>query len=224
VVIAVLLSAGRSFAATDREIDDAREAVLDADYQARMPDDSFEAAMARRRGEPSDDAERDKDDTRLRLSVSESSSVVRLVVWGLVIVAGGLGVVWLASGLRGGRDPVIAAPVARARPSAAVLDRPLDDADQLARSGAYADAIHTLLLRTLHELARSAEVRVAPAMTSREILARMRLAEDARDALAKLIGTVEVTHFGGDAATSADYDRCRDHFHRFARAFRGAPA
>jgi Domain of unknown function (DUF4129) len=233
----VLGSAGVSLAATDRdgsagarsdaqrrgdEIDEAREAVIDSDYQTRMPDDTFERAMARHRDD-SEERERDKDDTRLRLEVRRSS-VMRLVVWGLVIVAGGLGVVWLASALRRGREHAIPAPVARARPTAAILDKPLDDADELARGGAYGDAIHTLLLRTLHELARSAEVRVAPAMTSREILARVGLADDARDALANLIGAVEVTHFRGDAADAADYDRCRDQFHRFARAFRGVPA
>jgi hypothetical protein len=229
-VIAVLGSAGGSLAATDRStegqesIEEARDAVLDADYQPQMPDDAFDHVTIRQRDEPGEHPAREEDDTRLRLSIHERSSVARLVVWGLVIVAGGLGIAWLASALRRGRDHSIATPVARAKPTPAILERPLDDADELARDGAYADAIHTLLLRTLHELARSADVRVAPAMTSREILGCVGLARDARDALASLIGAVEVTYFRGDAATPADYDRCRDQFHQFARAFRGAPA
>ena len=34
-----------------------------------------------------------------------------------------------------------------------MIERPRDDADQLAHEGRFADAIHILLLRTLHELA-----------------------------------------------------------------------
>jgi hypothetical protein len=224
-VIAVLGSTGLSLAATDRgeSVDEAREAVLDADFQPRMPDDTVDHAMTQHRDDPGEHPAREQDDTRLRLSIHERSSVARLVVWGLVIIAGSLGIAWLASALRGGREHSVAAPVPSARPTAAILERPLDDAEQLARDGAYADAIHTLLLRTLHELARSADLRVGPAMTSREILALIGLGRDARDALASLIGAVEITYFRGDPATSTDYDRCRDQFHRFARAFRGAP-
>jgi hypothetical protein len=75
-------------------------------------------------------------------------------------------------------------------------------------------------LRTLQELAKSSAVRVAPATTSREILARVALLADAREALAGLIVAVEVTHFGGGIATADDYARCREQFQRFAVAFR----
>ena len=103
---------------------------------------------------------------------------------------------------------------------AAVIERPRDDADELAAHERYADAIHTLLLRTLHELASQRLVRVTPSMTSREILARVALDGDARLALAGLIVAVEQTWFGDDVPQLADYQRCRAQFDRFAAAYR----
>src|SRR5512140_1085354 len=157
------------------------------------------------------------------------SSLMTWLMWGMVIVMGVLIVFWIASEFsKYGGDAELPADEPAARMQAAVdaiIDRPLEDADELARRGLFAEAIHTLLLRTLQELVRSAAVRVAPAMTSREILARVPLLADARSALADLITAVEITHFGDEPANAADYDRCRRQFHVFAQAFRAlAPA
>jgi uncharacterized protein DUF4129 len=153
-------------------------------------------------------------------------SITTFIMWGVVIVGCALLLFWLASELlRYGGDETSLAEEPKASDSAVdmrVIERPLGDAEELARRGEYREAIHTLLLRTLQELVRSASVRVAPAMTSREILARVPLLADAREALSGLITAVEITHFGGDEATLDDYIRCRDQFHRFATAFRAA--
>jgi len=52
------------------------------------------------------------------------------------------------------------------------------------------------------------------ALTSREIETRARLPEDARAALAELVGAVEVTRFGGRSADAHDYARCVGCFDR----------
>jgi hypothetical protein len=165
-------------------------------------------------------------DTRAH-GLEGGSSLMTMVLWGLVIVVGVLIVSWLAAELSryGGDAELEPETTAQGRMQAAadaIIERPLGDADDLARAGEFAEAIHTLLLRTLHELARTAAVRVAPAMTSREILARVPLLADARQALAGLITAVEITHFGDEPANAADYERCRQQFHVFAAAFRGA--
>jgi hypothetical protein len=151
---------------------------------------------------------------------------MRVVMWVLVLIVGALGGGWLFGELaRGSRDATLEDDDARDRMQAAadaIIDRPLGDADELARRGDHAEAIHTLLLRTLQELARSAAVRVAPAMTSREILARVPLRGDARSALGGLITAVELTHFGDEPAGADDYERCRQQFHVFAAAFLAA--
>jgi hypothetical protein len=132
---------------------------------------------------------------------------------------------WIATELSrfGGDAELPPLDEARARMQAAadaIIERPLGDADELAGRSEFAEAIHTLLLRTLQELVRSAAVRVAPATTSREILARVPLLADARSALAGLITAVEITHFGDEPANAADYDRCRQQFTVFAQVFR----
>jgi len=211
-------------------IERARQQVIDETYQPELPryaTGSGSGSDARRRANGElDDAERRMLDARAHDEPGGASSVISFVMWGLVIVALVLLASWLASELsRYGGDAELA-PEAETQDrmraaSAAIIERPLGDADELARRGEFAEAIHSLLLRTLHELARSAAVRVAPAMTSREILARVPLLADARSALSGLITAVEITHFGDEPANAADYERCRQQFHVFAAAFRG---
>ena len=157
------------------------------------------------------------------------SSVLTMLMWGLLAVGLGLLAFWFVSEMaKSGED--VALPekadgdAAVKAATAAIIDKPLGDADELAARGEFAEAIHTLLLRTLHELARSAMVRVERSHTSREILARVPLATDAREALSVLITYVELTHFGDDPAGAADYAKCREQFNRFANAFRAGLA
>ena len=155
--------------------------------------------------------------------------IMTMFMWGLVAVAAALLIFWFISEFTKG-DPDVAAPAADdadaavKAATAAVIDRPLGDADDLAARGEYAEAIHTLLLRTMHELARSSQVRVERSHTSREILRRVALAPDARDALGVLITYVELTHFGDEPAGANDYQRCREQFHVFANAFKAGLA
>jgi hypothetical protein len=220
----------------DAAIERARQAVLDDSYQPELP--RYQAgsgsggivpgAPRRRAGGELGEAERDRQmfDTRAHEDAG-GSSLMTFVMWGLVVVAAVLIASWLASELsRYGGDAELP-PEAEVHDrmqaaSAAIIERPLGDADELARRGEFAEAIHVLLLRTLQELARSAAVRVAPATTSREVLARVPLLADARSALAGLITAVEITHFGDEPANAADYERCRQQFTVFAAAFRGA--
>jgi len=152
------------------------------------------------------------------------ATLLHFLLWGALVVGGLLVLAWLASELvrRRGERTVLPDDKEAARPDRAVIERPLDDAAELARRGDYNAAIHTLLLRTLQELVRSTDVRVSPAHTSREILARVPLAPAARDALGGLIVAVELTHFGADLAGVADYERCLARFRVFADAFGGA--
>jgi hypothetical protein len=219
----------------DAAIERARQAVLDDSFQRELPrfqtgsgsGGGARAMPGRRAGGELGETGRDRQvlDSRAHEGAG-GSSLMTVVMWSLVVVTGVLTVSWLASELSrgGGGAELPADPDARDRiqaASAAILERPLGDADELARRGEFAEAIHTLLLRTLQELARSAAVRVAPATTSREVLARVPLLADARSALADLIRAVEITHFGDQPASAADYERCRQQFAVFAAALRG---
>jgi hypothetical protein len=103
---------------------------------------------------------------------------------------------------------------------AALTERPLGDAEALAREGRFGEAIHVLLLRTLAELAR--RVAVPTSLTSREILTEAELPAGAHDALRSLVVAVEVSHFGGATPGREDYEACVDRFRAFVDAYRGA--
>jgi hypothetical protein len=211
-----------------RAIEKARASVLTDEYQPTLPGEG----SAETNG-PTPARERQREvryvDTRdlEREQPTAGSTLISYILWGGIIFAIALLLFWMATELLryGGDDAAIAqAEASPAAPDLSVIERPLGDAEELARRGEYREAIHTLLLRTLQELARTASVRVAPAMTSREILGRVPLLADAREALAGLITAVELTHFGGDDASEADYIRCRAQFQVFAAAFRGQRA
>lgn len=220
-------------------IEQARRQVLDDSFQAdlpgelggRGPDEGGAGSAGSARSERGDRPEDRGDrvfDVRDREQGGAGSSVMTVVMWGLVIAIAILLVAWLVSELWKSSADIALAPVAGsaalAAAAAAIIERPLGDADQLAERGEFAGAIHTLLLRTLQALVKTWAVQLAPAMTSREVLARVPLASDARSALADLITAVELTHFGGDPASAADYARCRDQFQRFAEALRARPS
>jgi hypothetical protein len=236
VVSATLAGAGPAATAAPSgdAIDRARDEALGEDYQPELPhadEGPIDGAHPRppriRQGGgrlvPVDDA-RPRDDAGG--DAGPLGTLMSYLVWALVIVGAAVVAVWLGRELAGytgdaqvGDDG--AAP--EDTHDKAIVERPLGDADELAARGLYTEAIHTLLLRTLQELVRSAKVRVAPAQTSREILAKVPLLGDVRTALAGLITAVEVTHFGGGVPDAGDYARCRQQFNVFAAAFRAGP-
>ena len=234
IVLAVVVAlAATAHAGIDPgKIEKARAAVLTQDYQPTLPGEGSASAAGdlgdKRELGPDGRPRRDVRyvDTRdiEHDEPGPMSHVFAWIMWAIVIVGAALLIFWIGAELLGygGDDAAIAQDASvPAAPDLSVIQRPLGDAEELARRGEYREAIHTLLLRTLQELARTASVRVHPAMTSREILSRVPLLADARDALAGLITAVELTHFGGDDATEADYLRCRAQFQVFAAAFRG---
>lgn len=134
-----------------------------------------------------------------------------------VVVALALVVRWLLSRLRH------AAPGAELpAPAAAAPHRPVPipvaNAEALAAEGRFGEAIHQLLLDTLAALSRAA--RLAPSLTSREIVARVPLAPAAREALAGLVAAVEISFFGGAAPGPEDYRACRARFDTFLETYR----
>jgi hypothetical protein len=112
---------------------------------------------------------------------------------------------------RRGDQPVdlVARPIARAG------EEPLpelDEIERMARAGAYAEAIHLMLLRALEALRRQLGTNWARSMTSREIARRAELGATDRRALKVLVGAVEISRFGGQNANEQVYRTCLDHY------------
>jgi hypothetical protein len=89
-------------------------------------------------------------------------------------------------------------------------DPTFDEVDALAASGAFAEAIHRLLLLVQARLRPRLESGMQPSLTSREILRRATLPAEAKTALSRLVGAVELTLFGLQAANAAIYADCRE--------------
>ncbi len=242
VPIAVVLLAASPRASADGDrVEHARAAVLDDRYQKELPADTTPPRPDQARHDRSeadrgsanepDRSEPDRGPDRRHEDDDASSGpvgrILSFLMWGVIAVAVVLLAFWLTTELvkYGGDDVELAGDSTAPAPlDLAVVDRPLDDADVLANDGRYSEAIHALLLRTLQELVRASSVRVSPAHTSREILARVPLLTDSRDALSGLITAVELTFFGGDVASADDFARCRAQFQVFAAAFRAQGA
>jgi hypothetical protein len=157
---------------------------------------------------------------------SPLSMVMQMIVYGVLAVAIVMILIWVARDLRRGSDKesLEGEEVPQPTVDQDVIERPVGDADELARAGRYAEAIHTLLLRTLVELVRATRTRVPASLTSREILDRVPLVPAARAALYQVVSTVEVSYFGDEVPGAPDYERCRGEFQRFAEAYRNAGA
>lgn len=230
-VLVVLLGGAEAGAAEGTPAERAAQAakrVLDGDYQKEMPTGGG-LRVERDEKDPEQQKSKARDEQQRFRQRGDNSvaapvaNLMQLVVYVIIAVALVMVLIWLFRDLRRGDPPALEG---EAPPEATVdqdvLERPIGDADELARAGRYAEAIHTLLLRTLIELVRATRTRVPAALTSREILARVPLVPPARAALDALVAAVEVTHFGDEVPGAADYERCRGEFQRFADAYRGA--
>lgn len=222
------------------QIDTALRRVLDAEYQTELPHErqaregkAGDAARKLRRrelrpGSPGARAPRS-------YSVSTGgglAGIASILLWMLVAVAVVMAVLWLVQGLRYREREDAVAPEPEpgdegAAARAAMVARPLGDAEALAGQGRFGEAIHALLLRTIEELARSLPAGLPHALTSREIVdgGRVPMPERARDALSELVAAVEVCYFGASVPGEAEYHACRARFQEFAQAYvRGATA
>lgn len=201
--------------------------ILKDGYQASLPTSEAGSGTGQRSPKndlrPASPRRRDRGRMESEGGAGAFGSIAQLLLWVIMGVVLVLGVIWVAGEMGGFTGDAVAAPAERAAqpdaPDRAVVERPLGDADELARRGQFGEAIHVLLLRTLQELARRLPERLPASLTSREILARVRIPDDARGALAALVGAVEVSHFGGMAPDQSDFLHCRQHFQRFAEAY-----
>jgi hypothetical protein len=100
------------------------------------------------------------------------------------------------------------------------MDKAQCAADELARQGSYAEAMHALLLQSVAELRLRLDVTFAVSMTSREILRKVGLAAAGREAFSDIILRVEISWFGSHLPGPEDYQACRRSFEILTRALR----
>lgn len=94
------------------------------------------------------------------------------------------------------------------------------EADELARSGNFAEAIHALLLQSLAELRRYLQTPLSSSLTSREILRHVSLPSEGRSVFADIVERVEISYFGAYRPGEEDYSVCRQSFDVLTRTLR----
>lgn len=104
------------------------------------------------------------------------------------------------------------------RPEEAPARALLAEADSLAASGRFSEAVHLLLFRSIEEIDRKRPKFVRPALTSRDIAAAPELPTIPRNAFARIAMAVERSLFGGRALDEGDWRGCRTAYEEFAFA------
>lgn len=99
-----------------------------------------------------------------------------------------------------------------AEASAVRMEKAQLEADELARQGNFAEAMHALLLQSVNELRRRLRVSIGVSLTSREILHRIGLPPEGRNVFADIIRRVEISYFGSYQPGAADYTACRESY------------
>ncbi|MDH3233263.1 MAG: DUF4129 domain-containing protein [Alphaproteobacteria bacterium] len=96
-------------------------------------------------------------------------------------------------------------------------DSLLDEADRLAARGAFAEAVHLILMHSLGRLESVGKRAIGRSLTAREILrGSSSITARARDFLGAIVGASELAHFGGRPADAETYQSCRQAFQNFA--------
>lgn len=150
----------------------------------------------------------------------------RILLWSVLAIALA-GLIWLVvARFRGGawrwphrrRREVDGAEAESWMPDAAPARAWLDEADALAARGAYAEAAHHLLLRSIEDIERRRPRLVRPALTSRDIAADQALPPRARSIFGGIAALVERSLFGGRAVSANDWGEARAAYADFALA------
>lgn len=170
------------------------------------------------------DAGKEKYEPEKSVSLNLSPETARVILWAalaciaLIILKTFRDNVWSAS-----RSRRLAHAEEEKRAPAGVaarLDKAQGEADDLARHGSFAEAMHVLLLRSVSELRLRLGVSIAVSLTSREILQRLALAPAERSHFADIIASVEISYFGAHQPDETDYLRCRHSFEALSAALR----
>jgi hypothetical protein len=107
-------------------------------------------------------------------------------------------------------------------PDKAVARALLDEADQLAAQGHYAEAVRLILHRSIEDIEKWRGDPLRPSLTSRDIARFDGLPDTARGIFGRIVADVERSLFGGAALAQADWTRARSDYAGFALGHSGS--
>ncbi|WP_447724120.1 DUF4129 domain-containing protein [Sphingomonas koreensis] len=101
-------------------------------------------------------------------------------------------------------------------PEAGAARALLDEADRLAATGRYAEAVRLILHRSIEDIEKWRGDSLRPSLTSRDIAAFESLPDTARTVFHSIVADVERSLFGGKALGEPDWMRARADYAGFA--------
>ncbi|WP_300376308.1 hypothetical protein [Henriciella sp.] len=102
------------------------------------------------------------------------------------------------------------------RPDEAQASALLEEADRLAASGRFAEAVHLLLFRSIEDVRQTRTGGLPQSLTAREIQSLSDLTDRTREALAPIIRIVENSFFGGRPVDRDGWQHARRSYESFA--------
>jgi hypothetical protein len=100
----------------------------------------------------------------------------------------------------------------RGADAASRMEHAQAEADDLAKEGGFAEAIHIMLLRSVGEMRNRMRNPIAASLTSRELLRNLDLSPEEREVFGALVDSVEISYFGGREPGEEEYLACRRSF------------
>jgi hypothetical protein len=157
-------------------------------------------------------------------------TIGQIILWGLVIGAAGMLIFfilreymsWRRRPRRGKPDEATEEAPSRGPAEPVPPGDLLAEADRLAARGAFAEAVHLILIHSLRRLEAGSNRVLGASLTAREIISRAGLQEQARTWFSYIVGASELVHFGGRSADAPAYAKCRDAFEKLAAETAGA--
>lgn len=191
--------------------DEVREIAARGGYQLALPgaDDPASGSGTATRRDATRELPANPMDTIPRGSAGDAQPVLWIVLGVVAAIAAVLGV--RRATHRSRRD--VSFRAGPAAPASASHDdlaagTPLTDAERLAQSGRFAEAVRLLLTGTIDALRRHGTTSVPRSMTGRELARSAPLRDAVRGALVTLVDEVERTLFAGRDAGTEDFARC----------------
>lgn len=145
--------------------------------------------------------------------LAQSGPVVKILFWGAVAMLVALLLrwlwIWLAPLVRGWLGRNANDSHEQWQPEAAPARALLAEADALAERGAFAEAAHLLLLRSVEQLEGRFPGRLRPSLTSRDIARAPMLPPAMAAAFAQIAAVVETGLFGQRPVSAEAWQQCR---------------
>ncbi len=202
------------------------EVYARGDFQEDLPSGEGEGAVREGEGEaPSNSPERNPFSEELDLiGLGDFAEVLELLLWVALAVVVIFALYSLFQTLdrwgqkRPQRNDKEAEPARRvAIDTNEIFDSAtLAEADRLAASGNYSEAVHAILIFSIDSLRTKLDLILNPSLTAREVVETVPIKEGERSALHLIVSKSELFHFGGRLANAADYAACRQSFLAFS--------